>query len=491
MLGYMRLKLAGFALLALLAAAAVTSIGACDEDGQDIVINPPAPPPPGPPPAPPGPPAPPPPPPGGTIGAATLSGAISANRTLTADTIYTIVGFVDVQPGVTLTIQAGTTLVSDPTTRGSLITSRCEGANPSGRLIVQGTAQQPVTFGPAAGTARVRGQAGGIVLHGCAPINLPGGSGISEGSAEPFGGNNPNDSSGEIRFLRILFGGVRITPDNEINGLTLSGVGSATVIENVQAHFIADDGFEWFGGTANGRFLVASGNDDDNFDCDNGFSGTVQFFFVIQDRNLANRGIECDNDANGSQAAPVTNPNLFNATFIGAGVQQANNEVNDGLYLRRSTAGTYQNLIVANFGNSGIVLDGGDVFSRLIGSLNPRLVINNVLFFNNKSLAFPGRGTTPVTANISRRISGAYSLESVEGAFGGRFLQADPLFTSVNLDNPINGSQPDPRPLAGSPALDPSNAATPSGPGVDTSARFLGAFGSTLWIDGWTFWATS
>ena len=133
--------------------------------------------------------------------------------------------------------------------------------------------------------------------HTQAPINQVGA--ISEGVQRPFGGSDPADDSGDIQYLVILCGGVEIAPDNEINGLTFAATGSGTRVSHVQAHLIADDGFEWFGGTTNADHLISSGNDDDAFDCDFGWTGTVQFGLAIQDRELANRGRECDNDGNG------------------------------------------------------------------------------------------------------------------------------------------------------------------------------------------------
>jgi hypothetical protein len=424
---------------------------------------------------------------------ATLTGDVNGTRTLSPDTTYTIQGFFRVSPGATLIVPAGTQLLSDPDTRGTLITRRCDSVNPSGRLIIQGTAADPVVFRPAvsAGTARVRGTGGGVLLAGCAPINLPGGSGISEGVSEPFGGTNANDSSGEIHYLVIEFGGVKVTPDNEINGLTMAGVGNGTVIDHVQSHFIADDGFEWFGGTVNASFLVSSANDDDNLDCDNGWVGTVQFAFVIQDRNLANRGEECDNDANGSGNLPFTIPSFWNVTYVGTGVARANSENNDGLYIRRNSGSLVHNAIVANFGNVGAVIDGDASFAQVAAG---NLVLNNILFFNNQGLASPAAQAagTPLERNINRFSGGAYVTTDVATAFGaGTFVFADPQFTSVDFSNPINGNQPNPLPQAGSPALNAANAATPTGPGiVDGSADYLGAFGSNNWIDGWTTWVT-
>ncbi len=430
-------------------------------------------------------------PPGPTT--AQLQGDILAVRTLSADTTYTVVGFLEVQPGARLVIPAGTIILSDPATKGTIVTLRCSGDLPSGQLIVQGTAAQPVVFRPATTGARTRGTGGGIILHGCAPINVPGGTGVSEGVARPFGGANAADNSGEIHYLRIEFGGVKVTPDNEINGLTMSGVGSGTVIDHVQAHFIADDGFEWFGGTVTARFLLSSGNDDDNFDCDFGWSGTVQFFVAIQDRALANRGAECDNDANGSANAPITNPSLWNATFIGAGVEIANNEANDGMFIRRNTRGTWRNLIIANFGNQGITIDGTSTQANLVGGT---MVINNVLFHRILCIQAGGcqsASADPVLSNIAFRggASAGYHQTGLAAAFvGTTILEADPQLMSVNYDNPINGAAPDLRPLAGSPALNQANAAAPVGPGVDATARYLGAFSGDNWISGWTTWAT-
>jgi hypothetical protein len=430
------------------------------------------------------------PPPTGT---ATLTVEITGVRTLSRDTVYTVVGFVVIQPGARLVIPSGTILESDDPSRGSLVTARCTATQPSGQLIVQGTSGNPVIFRPATTGSRQRGMAGGVVLHGCAPVNQPG-TPISEGIGQAFGGNNPTDSSGDIRFLRIEFGGKQVAPDNEINGLTMAGVGSATVIENVQAHFIADDGFEWFGGTVNAKFLVSSGNDDDNLDCDWGWTGTVQFFVVVQDRNLANRGVECDNDANGSGNTPITSPNVWNVTLIGAGLERANSEVNDAVYVRRNAAGTWRNILVANYGNAGLVIDGTASQANLTaGTLN----IDNVLFFRVQCIqvASCSGAADAILGNVAFRggSPSAYHQTGVAAAFASKtIIEGDPLLTSVNYDNPINGSPPDLRPAAGSPALVAANAGVPVGPGVDATARFIGAFNaSNNWMAGWTTWAVN
>lgn len=434
--------------------------------------------------------------------AVALAGDISGDRTLSADSVYVVQGFLEVRAGATLTVPAGTQLFSDPATSGTIVTLRGEAGQASGRLVVQGTAADPVVFrpgtmqdaqnaslAPAQATACARGTGGGIVLHGSAPINQT--VAISEGVSRPFGGDDPTDSSGDIQYLVILCGGTEIAPDNEINGLTFAGTGSGTRISHVQAHLIADDGFEWFGGTTNADHLISSGNDDDALDCDFGWTGTVQFALVVQDRDLANRGVECDNDGDGSGREPITDPAFWNVTLIGAGVERANSEINDGPFLRRNSSPDVRNAIVANFGNVGIVIDGtGSQAQAAAGEL----VLDHILFFDNAALASPaaqGAGTC-LERNVNFRAGAAegYHLQGVSAAFGGgTFVCADPQFTSVNLADPIDGSKPDPRPQAGSPALNAANAATPTGTGiVDPSANYLGGFSTSDWTAGWSVW---
>jgi hypothetical protein len=309
--------------------------------------------------------------------------------------------------------------------------------------------------------------------------------------AHPFGGDDPTDDSGDIRFLVILCGGVEIAPDNEINGLTFAATGSGTRVSHVQAHLIADDGYEWFGGTTNADHLISSGNDDDAFDCDFGWTGTLQFGLVVQDRELANRGVECDNDGNGSALEPLTDPQLWNITWIGAGVEQANSEINDGPYLRRNSHPDIRNAIVTNFGNVGIVVDGSGSQGH---AASGDLVLDHILFFGNQGLASDAaQGATEcLERNVNFRggASSDYHVDGVSAAFGGgTFICEDPQFMSVNFADPIDGTKPDPRPEAGSAALDPANADTPNGPGiVDPGADYLGAFSGTDWTATWSVW---
>lgn len=405
--------------------------------------------------------------PGSTEKRAILAGNTgTADRTLSKDTIYTVVGFYFVQPGTKLVIPAGTRIEGDYETKGAIITVRGSGTRASGQLIADGTAQQPIIFTSERPEGqRSRGDWGGIVLSGLADLNVPGKTGTGEGATGAYGpggsGNNTpknDDNSGILRYVRIEYGGTKITSDNEINGLTLNSVGTGTVIEHVQTHMIADDGFEWFGGTVNAKYLVSSGNDDDAFDMDFGYSGKLQFLFAIQDPDLANRGFEIDNDASGSSNEPFTSAIVSNATLVGAGKDKANNEDNDGLYLRRNNKLKIYNSVVTNF-RYGLVIDGG---STKTNAEKGELFVKNSVLSGSKGAYFFSGGS-------------AADLDPIVTAQNWNISTAPVTLTSINFD------APNPIPSA-------AIAMTPATVGDEffTATTYIGAFGTENWLTGWT-----
>ncbi|MFN3561721.1 MAG: hypothetical protein ACK4XY_02205 [Chloroherpetonaceae bacterium] len=450
---------------------------------------------------------------------AELVGNITGTRTLSKDTVYLLKGFVNVQPDGQLIIPAGTRIEGDFESQGALLTVRGGGNRRSGRIIANGTAQEPIVFTSERPVgSRRRGDWGGIVLNGLAPNNGAGGTLIGEGNTGAHGGTLPTDTSGILRYVRLEFGGTKITPDNEINGFTFNSVGNGTVLEYLQSHYIADDAFEWFGGTVNAKYLVATGCDDDNFDLDNGFCGKIQFGVVVQDRGLANRGYEVNNDGQGSgnrSSAPVaslTSPIVYNVTLVGAGVARANDDNNDGIYMRGNSQGQYWNQIVVNFGGFGAVVDGSGSITQY---QNDSLQVRNSIFANRGLLrlrnATAGDTVGPSVWGAFRR-SGTIGYDTVDATTGlnfftksaGRgnrnFTSRDGILRNVNYDNPMNGTKPDLRPAAGSPAL--TGAANPTQNPLDQTARFpgdktgffqavdyIGAMKDTDWTDGWTTWA--
>ena len=254
-----------------------------------------------------------------------LTGEITRSIHLRATKIYGLQGYVFVNAGVTLTIDPGTIIVGDiPGNNSALVINR------GAKIIAQGTASNPIVFtSRAAAGQRARGDWGGILICGKARVNQPAGQAALEGGVADltaggrgwYGGTDDDDNSGILKYVRIEFAGIATQPNSELNSLTMGGVGRGTTIEHVQVSYGNDDGFEWFGGTVNGRYLISYGILDDDFDCDNGFSGRVQFGLVKRFRTVADvstsQAFEIDNDATGSFNAPRTQPLFSNFTVVG------------------------------------------------------------------------------------------------------------------------------------------------------------------------------
>jgi hypothetical protein len=278
----------------------------------------------------------------------TYPSIISKDTTWYAKNTYIIAGLVYIKPGVTLTIQPGTVIFgSNAYSNSSLIVTKGAKLNAVGKVdsAIVFTSMYPVG-------QRNPGDWGGIVMLGKAPYNgissstspTPNTFGINyiEGitevnntttgeSTEFGGGTSPkvNDTSGTLRYVRIEFGGYIFAQNKEINGLTLGAVGKGTTIDYVQCSYINDDAFEWFGGNVNCTHLISYRGVDDEWDTDNGFSGSVQYALGVRDPKVGDNsyslasgastseGYESDNDANGSDNNPRTKALFTNITNIG------------------------------------------------------------------------------------------------------------------------------------------------------------------------------
>lgn len=237
--------------------------------------------------------------------------------------VYTMVGWIYVEGGATLTIEPGTVIKGSnksydgrqAATGSSLIIMR------GAKIMAQGTRTEPIVFTSAQPKgSRKASDWGGIVICGKAKNNLTQMT-IEGGLEADHGGNDDNDNSGVLQYVRIEFGGYPYAVDNEINGLTLGSVGRGTTIDHVQVSYSGDDAFEWFGGTVNCKNLISYCNWDDDFDTDNGFSGKLQFLLGVRDPRIADQsnsnGFESDNNASGSTSEPITSAVFSNVTLIG------------------------------------------------------------------------------------------------------------------------------------------------------------------------------
>ena len=314
----------------------------------------------------------------------TLSGNINTTTTLTSDKVWTLKGYVYVTDGAKLIIQPGTTIISDVAEKGALCIER------GAQIIAEGTATKPIIFtsGKAVGE-RSPGDWGGIIILGKAKTNRSSEPTIEGGIGRAFGGTNDADNSGVLKYVRIEYAGIAAMPNSEINALTLGGVGSGTIIENVQTVYANDDAFEFFGGTVNAKNLYAYATADDDFDFDFGYTGTITNGVAKRDPQFvdsgdAGNGVECDNDGTGSSAQPTTHPKLLNMILVGPNVSSALANHNLGLRFRRATQFTMKNSVVWGWMKGGLSLesnetaqfvkDGVSVFEgNLVGTFNPTL----------------------------------------------------------------------------------------------------------------------
>ncbi|MDP4964402.1 MAG: hypothetical protein NWQ55_04975 [Salibacteraceae bacterium] len=240
----------------------------------------------------------------------TKTGELTANETWTANNIYVLDGRVVVSNGVTLTIEPGTIIKGaegQETEASALIVAR------GGKLMAEGTAAEPIIFttvldGIAQGetesklTRTDNEKWGGVAICGKAPISAENGDDVSNLEGIPaeagygvYGGASANDNSGVLKYVSIRHGGISIGEGNELNGLTLAGVGSGTTIDNIEIYATLDDGIEFFGGTVNASNLLIYYQGDDGLDVDQNYAGTISNFAVIHGDGIGtDEGLEID-----------------------------------------------------------------------------------------------------------------------------------------------------------------------------------------------------
>jgi hypothetical protein len=286
------------------------------------------------------------------------AGTLTGNVRLTNNATYFLNGRVQIGDPLALSGALGTaqgTLTIEP---GTVIRGRTPRSylviNGGSRIFAEGSPTAPIIF---TGATEVSAQAsegtwGGLIVAGRAPLNsnCVGASTTCRFEADQeivWGGTLPTDNSGILKYVQIRSAGGIVSPNNDLNALTLGGVGSGTVVEFVQAHNGTDDGFEMFGGTVNLRYIVATGNNDDSLDTDFGYSGNIQYAYVKLDSGSVadSNGIESDNGGQTSNldALPRTRPTLANATFDGAGFGF------DAIKVRRGSGFVLSNVIASNF----------------------------------------------------------------------------------------------------------------------------------------------
>jgi hypothetical protein len=329
------------------------------------------------------------------------------------------------------------------------------------KIHVNGTPSAPVIMtsgNDASATASTRGQWGGLIINGNAPINgCSEGTAVceaeGEGSTGLYGGNNPDDSSGNLNYLQVKYAGFEITPDNELNGIAFQGVGRGTVVDYVQVHNNSDDGVEFFGGTVDAKHLYLSGIGDDSVDWTKGWTGRLQHVVVVQ-TDRGDQGIEADSNSSNRDSLPRAKPTISNITLIG------NSNTDQGMLLREGTGAVLSNLIVTGFGDDCIDIDHAETFAAAGGSiagLNGTLSINSAI--------------ASCTTTFREEAGDAFTVQAWFEA-GSNNSTTNPGMTSYINSTVANGITP----------------TAPSDPWFDTT-DYIGAVKDSAsdWTVGWTY----
>ena len=395
-----------------------------------------------------------------------LQGDITQDLTLTNDKTWLLRGGVFIgndTDRTVLNIQEGTVVYGETATKGMLVIRR------GSQINANGTAAAPIVFtSPNEEGSRARGDWGGLIINGRAPINGCDAAPCEaegEGGTGKYGGADPEDSSGTLRYVRVEYAGILLSEDNELNGIAFQGVGRGTSVDYVQVHMNKDDGVEFFGGTVDVKHVLLTGIGDDCLDWTDGWQGRAQFVAAVQFDDAGDQGIEADNNGESNDAEPRSAPTLANVTLWGSG--SASSDL--GMLLREGTGATIRNAIVANFGEACFAIDHAATFGNAWDgvALNGALVVQNSVFWCPDSALVK----EPEIADLPFTVAEFLTLNTGND-------EVDPALTGV----------PDLRPGAGSPAL--TGAAAPAG-GFFEATDYRGAFGDTDWTAGWTNWDPS
>ena len=413
-----------------------------------------------------------------------ISGYLYGNHKWVASNTYILKGFTYVMNNAVLDIEAGTIVkgASGSGTSGNAANDfGCLFVCRGGKVNAVGSVDKPIIF-----TAEVddvtdsgdlpfpsRGLWGGVVIFGNGKLNNPGWTTnsvnyeIYEGLPDMvitnavngqidyihrFGGSDDNDNSGVYKYVSVRHGGKKLTTDKEINGWSLGAVGRGTTMEYLEAYCTADDGFEFFGGSVNTKYLVSAFNDDDGFDTDMGYNGNNQFWFGIQEPTAKDNGSEQNGqpqppDVKVPGALPLANYTIRNATLIGAGVGTTGN---DALRFRVENKARWYNSIFTDFGGVRVRIDDDGVST-------PDL--KNNIFWGYKAGTTEDYGGAYVSSNSNPTI--------------------DPMIVSISRaqDGKLDPTLKDGSPAYTIPQTDVS--------GFDV-VNYSGAFGNNNWAQGWT-----
>lgn len=421
-----------------------------------------------------------------------VTGDITTATTWSADKIYLLKGNVFVTNNVTLTIQPGTIIKGDKATKGALIITR------GAKIMAVGTVDKPIVFtSNIAAGGRAQGDWGGLIILGRAKNNLGTSvpvEGISDNTDKArHGGDNDADNSGSLKYVRVEYSGIAIGPDNELNGITFGSVGSGTTVEYVQVYRSGDDAFEWFGGSVNGKYLLAVATWDDDFDTDNGFSGKIQFALAQRLANTADvsgsNGFESDNNSNGAATAPRTSATFSNVTILGPVNQgSVNANYQHGMQIRRGSAISVFNSVIAGY-TEGVFFDDAAPTDASLGNSSSFLLNGTSIFSNNLIYGSNGK-SNQIKASNATTLALVTTKLLTDNTFDAAKFGADLFKEAYKYSADVAVAA-----RVGRPDFTLTTNSLAANGAVYTNAKvadaffekvaFKGAFGTTDWTAGW------
>lgn len=368
-----------------------------------------------------------------------LEGTYTDDLTLTNDTTWVLNGGVfigekaglgDPVPadGPVLTIEAGTRIIGAGGSNNALYIQR------GSKIIADGLPNAPIVMtGAEYAPNATSGQWGGLVINGAAPLNTCTTGvceAIGEGDSGAYGGDDPYDNSGVLRYVRVQFAGEKINDEDELNGIAFQGVGSGTVVDYIQVHRNADDGIEFFGGTVNAKHLVLTDIEDDSLDWTQGWQGKVQYVLIqqIQDNTVdTDRGMELDNLEQDNDALPRSGGILANFTMVGKAGEL-------GINPRRGTAGRFSNFVVVDF-DKCLDVDSSSTFNVM---QNGELTMENTVLSCNTDIVENDEDTADPFSVIAWFDGQPGNTRGMDPMLDGVFLpQGSPYAAGYDLDTMV------------------------------------------------------
>ena len=291
-----------------------------------------------------------------------------------------------------------------------------------------------------------------------------------------YGGSDADHSCGSLAYVRVEYAGAILSPNNELNSFTFGGCGKGTKAHHLQASYGLDDSFEWFGGNMDAKYLVGGLGADDYVDFQLGWTGRLQYglFFQSPD-SRGNRGIEGDNSEYNNAATPVSNPTMYNLTFIGSAAPGFDESASPGIFLRRGARATINNVAVSNFYSGAVEFTDANTQAQMDAG---NIAMNGFLAWDNNKGA---NGANTLEGQIPNAATQGFALGTRAAGKAANFVISDPM-----LLRPFEYSDPNFRGRFGSPIFRVGWVSAPDDGFFDQTATFIGGIGDEDWTEEWT-----